>query len=184
MFDYQPTLTGDLLEMRPYEEADWEQLYAAASDPLIWEGHPTRNRHEEAVFRASIDDAVSDNNGLVARLRSDGRVVGYSRYSSRFAEPNEVEIGWTFLVRDLWGGKYNREMKRLMLAHALKTFDAVVFRVGIENYRSRGAMEKIGGVLTDRTFDVKVGDNIVVHVVYQITRQNFETSRFWKDSNS
>lgn len=138
MFNYQPTLTGELLELRPYQESDWAELYAAASDPLIWEVHPTRNRHEEAVFRASIDDAVGDNNGLVARLRGDGRVVGYSRYSSRFAEPDEVEIGWTFLIREFWGGKYNREMKRLMLAHALREFDSVIFRVGIENHRSRG----------------------------------------------
>ena len=181
MFDYQPTLSGDLLEMRPYTEADWDALFAAASDPLIWEVHPNTNRHEEAVFRASITDALGDQNGLVARLQSDGRVVGYSRYSSRFAESNEVEIGWTFLIRELWGGRYNREMKRLMLDHALKTFDAAVFRVGIDNIRSRGAMEKIGGVLTDRTFDVKVGDGIVVHVVYEITRENFQNSRYWKD---
>ena len=124
MFDYQPHLAGDLLRLDPYTADDWEQLYSAASDPLIWEVHPTSNRHEEPVFHASIDDAVGDQGGLVARLRDDGRIVGYSRYSSRFAEPNEVEIGWTFLVRELWGGRYNREMKQMCIRDRCVTVQA------------------------------------------------------------
>ena len=34
-FDLQPTLTGELLVLRPLREEDWAALYAAASDPLV-----------------------------------------------------------------------------------------------------------------------------------------------------
>jgi N-acetyltransferase len=36
-FDLQPTLTGDLLVLRPLQASDLEDLYKAASDPLIWD---------------------------------------------------------------------------------------------------------------------------------------------------
>jgi hypothetical protein len=36
-FDYQPTLAGALLELRPLREDDLAGLHAAAADPLIWE---------------------------------------------------------------------------------------------------------------------------------------------------
>src|SRR3954463_9576163 len=40
MLNRQPTLAGDLLELRPLGEDDWAALFAVASDPLIWEQHP------------------------------------------------------------------------------------------------------------------------------------------------
>jgi len=57
-----------------------------------------------------------------------------------------VEIGWTFLARSYWGGNYNREMKQLMLRHALGFVKRVVFLIGPQNVRSQKAIEKLGGV--------------------------------------
>jgi len=34
-FDFQPTLRGSLLELRPLRADDWDALFAVASDPLI-----------------------------------------------------------------------------------------------------------------------------------------------------
>ena len=53
----------------------------------------------------------------------------------------------TFLARSHWGGRCNGELKELMLRHAFRFVDSVVFFVSPENVRSRRAMEKIGGVL-------------------------------------
>jgi RimJ/RimL family protein N-acetyltransferase len=39
-------------------------------------------------------------------------------------------------------------MKRLMIDHAFRFVDCVVFLVAPENYRSQRAVEKIGGVRT------------------------------------
>jgi RimJ/RimL family protein N-acetyltransferase len=76
----------------------------------------------------------------------DGQVIGSSRFHGYDQEKSEIEIGWTFLARSHWGGIYNREMKQLMLRHAFRFVNSVIFLVGAENLRSQRAVEKIGGV--------------------------------------
>ena len=119
-FDMQPTLTGDLLELRPLREDDYPALYAVASDPLIWEQHPNSDRYQEEVFKAFFREAIASGGALVATDKRDGRVIGSSRYANHDPEKGEVEVGWTFLARSHWGGAHNREMKRLMLRHAAR----------------------------------------------------------------
>lgn len=180
-FDYQPSLKGTLLRLDPLVEADRDALFAVASDREIWALHPAHDRWQEPVFRAFVDDALGDEGGLVVRELGSGRVVGFSRYSMRFNQPGEVEIGWSFLSRDLWGGRHNREMKRLMLAHAFRFVPQVVFRVGEDNLRSRRAMEKIGGRLTERTQEAMLAQGPVVHVLYAISRDEFAANAYWRD---
>lgn len=43
-FELQPTLHGDLVSLRPLRPDDLDALYAVASDPLVWEQHPDRDR--------------------------------------------------------------------------------------------------------------------------------------------
>ena len=50
------------------------------------------------------------------------------------------------MAREYWGGRYNREMKQLMLAHAFNFVESVVFFVGENNIRSQKATEKIGAI--------------------------------------
>ena len=176
MFDFQPRLTGDLVELRPLAASDWKELHAAASDPLIWALHPQPNRHEEAVFRVYFEEGLASGGALVARDRVTDAVIGSSRYSTKFVQPNEMEIGWTFLRRSHWGGAYNREMKRLMLTHAFGHADTVIFRIGEQNSRSRRAVEKIGGRSIGGTESALVGDRMTSYVRYAITRESFATS--------
>jgi RimJ/RimL family protein N-acetyltransferase len=145
-FDRQPTLIGDLLELRPLRAADFEALFRVAADPLIWEQHPERNRYQEATFRAFFEEALSSGGALVAVDRATGQVIGSSRYYGYDAQRSVVEIGWTFLSRAYWGGRFNGEMKRLMLDHAFRWVSRVIFIIGPENRRSQRAVEKIGGV--------------------------------------
>ncbi|CAM3029971.1 N-acetylglutamate synthase [Sphingomonas antarctica] len=147
-------------------------MFAVASDPQIWAKHPAWDRFKEPVFRAYFDDALASRGGLTVVDKASGRVIGASRYAA-FPELDEVEIGWTFLSRDFWGGAVNRQMKRLMLAYALVAFPRVVFRVGENNVISCRAMEKIGGRLTDRTESIVRGGKPVVHVLYEIDRTGF-----------
>ncbi|HYT76513.1 MAG TPA: GNAT family N-acetyltransferase [Vicinamibacterales bacterium] len=145
-FDLQPFLRGDLLELRPLQPEDFPELYAVASDPLIWEQHPASDRYKEDVFRGFFRDALESGGALIAVDRADGRVIGSSRYHDYDEANSEIEIGWTFLARSHWGGVYNWEMKALMLGHAFAFVKSVVFLVGPGNLRSQRAMEKIGGV--------------------------------------
>ena len=168
-FDLQPVLRGELVELRPLRADDFAALYNVASDPLIWEQHPNSDRHEEAVFREFFREALGSGGALVASDARDGRVIGSSRFHGYDPAQSEVEIGWTFLARSHWGGRYNGEMKRLMLGHAFRFVDNVVFLVGPQNLRSRRAVEKIGGVLVG-TRPNEAGRE---SVVYRITAATF-----------
>ena len=145
-FDPQPVLTGTLVELRSLGAEDYEDLYRVAADPLIWEQHPASNRHEEATFQAFFREALSSGGALIALDVKTLRVIGSSRFHGYDPARNEVEIGWTFLARSHWGGRYNGEMKQLMLQHAFRFVSSVVFMVGPQNVRSQRAVEKIGGV--------------------------------------
>jgi RimJ/RimL family protein N-acetyltransferase len=142
-FDPQPTLEGELVALRPLRAEDFETLRAVASDPLIWEQHP-KKRHEEAEFRRFFEESLASRGALVVHDRADGQVIGSSRYFGHDEERSEVEIGWTFLARRYWGGAYNGEMKRLMLDHAFRSVDRVVFYIAPGNVRSQRAVQKIG----------------------------------------
>ena len=144
-FELQPTLTGELLELRPLRRDDFDALYAAASDPLIWEQHPESDRYTRPVFQRYFEGALESGGAFVAIDRKTGRIVGSSRYHDLRPQESQVEIGFTFLTREFWGGKYNGEMKRLMLDHAFRFVKRVVFVVGENNLRSQKAVEKIGG---------------------------------------
>jgi N-acetyltransferase len=169
-FELQPHLVGDLLELRPLRPEDWEGLLAVASDPMIWEQHPAHNRYREEVFREFFREALASGGAFVAVDRKTQKIIGSSRYFGFEPEKREIEIGWTFLARSHWGGNYNGEMKRLMLGHAFKFVDSVVFLVGPRNFRSQKAMEKIAGVLTNRRDKRTLHGELVEHVVYQIKK--------------
>jgi RimJ/RimL family protein N-acetyltransferase len=66
----------------------------------------------------------------------------------------------------------NAVMKRLMLDHAFRHVERVIFVVGERNLRSRRAMEKIGGRLTTRIVE-KPGSPETRHVVYAIDRESY-----------
>jgi RimJ/RimL family protein N-acetyltransferase len=169
MFDRQPSLVGSLLQLRPLRPEDWSELFAVAADPLIWAQHPDSDRYTEGVFRQFFADALASGGALVAIERSSGAIVGSSRFHDFDAERSVVEIGWSFLARRCWGGKYNGEMKRLMLEHAFKTVERVVFIIGPENRRSRRAVEKIGAVYSGVRPDARGRER----VVYELTRGAF-----------
>jgi N-acetyltransferase len=152
--DLQPSLHGELLHLRPLRSDDFDALFAVAADPLIWEQHPARDRYQPDVFRAFFDEAMASGGALIATDAKGDRVIGGSRYHGYNAEESEIEIGWTFLARAYWGGKYNREMKELMLRHAFTFVDRVVFLIGPENYRSQRAVEKIGASPAGTRIDV------------------------------
>jgi len=145
-FDLQPVLKGELLELRPLRQEDFPELYAVASDPLIWEQHPNSDRFKEEVFREFFREALESGGALVALDCRDGRIIGSSRFHAYNEEKSEIEIGWTFLARAYWGGAYNGEMKQLMLRHAFRFVKSVIFLVGPQNLRSQKALEKIGAV--------------------------------------
>ncbi|HWT12778.1 MAG TPA: GNAT family N-acetyltransferase [Allosphingosinicella sp.] len=172
-FDLQPVLEGQRLKLRPLAPEDFNALYAVAADPLIWEQHPARDRHRREVFLDFFREALESGGALAAIDRVDGRIIGSSRFHGYDSRRSEVEIGWTFLARSHWGGVHNGEMKALMLAHAFRFVDNVLFIVGPDNLRSQPAVEKVGGVRDGRRHD----DTGLDSLVFRLTRSRWEASR-------
>jgi RimJ/RimL family protein N-acetyltransferase len=170
----QPTLAGGTLLLRPLRADDREAMFAVARDPEIWALHPAHDRWQRPVFDALFDDALAHGGALAVVEKAGGRIIGSSQYRPSAKVAGAVEIGWTFLARDHWGGATNLELKRLMLEHLFRHAERAVFRVGAGNLRSRRAMEKIGGRLMELGEEVSYPDGRVVpHVFYEITRESF-----------
>jgi RimJ/RimL family protein N-acetyltransferase len=163
-FELQPTLKGDLIHLRPLRPDDFDALFLVASDPLIWEQHPERNRYTEERFRAYFKGGIDSGGALIATDAKTGAVIGSSRYCGYDSTGSEIEIGWTFLARSHWGGRYNGEMKQLMLRHAFPFVDNVVFLIGSENFRSQRAVEKIGAVHAGTRLDSRGQDRVVYRI--------------------
>ena len=144
-------------------------MYAVARDPLIWEQHPASDRYRPDVFREFFRDAMESGGALVAVDAATGRVIGSSRFHAYDEARRDVEIGWTFLARSHWGGRYNGEMKRLMLEHAFRSVDTVLFLVGPHNMRSQRAVERLGAVRAGMRNDPHGRES----VVYELTPEAY-----------
>lgn len=167
--DWQPTLHGERLCLRPLRPADFDALHRAASDPQIWAQHSEPNRHEPDVFRRFFDGAIGSGGALAVVHAAEGRLIGSSRFYDWNCDDLSVVIGYTFLERAFWGSGANREMKSLMLTHAFRWARTAWFHVSPGNVRSQRALQRIGAVL-DRSERVPVGGVMSPRLIYAIRR--------------
>jgi RimJ/RimL family protein N-acetyltransferase len=171
-FDLQPTLKGELIELRPLLPQDFDALFAAASDPQIWEQHPESDRYQRKVFQRFFEGALESKGAFAIIERKSGRIIGSSRYCNLDLTNHEVEVGWTFLEREFWGGTYNRELKQLMLDHAFRFVDRVLFVVGERNFRSQKALGKIGASFLKKVQLPTNDGTIKTNLVFAITARS------------
>ncbi|MFN0045416.1 MAG: GNAT family N-acetyltransferase [Sphingorhabdus sp.] len=144
-FDIQPALVGEKVELRPLAHADFEALYAVASDPDIWAMHPYPDRYKREIFEGFFEEAMASKGAFAIFDRATNVVIGSSRFANYDAQAEEIEIGWTFFACSHWRGGFNRETKALMLRHIFSHVKTVVFQIGAHNLRSRTAVERLGG---------------------------------------
>ena len=166
-------LVGDRVALRPTRSDDWAAHWGFAQDRLMWEVHPAWDRYKEPVFREYFDRNLASCGSLTAIDRASGAVIGASRFWEVDPTTGTAEIGATYVARTHWRSGVNREMKRLMIGHALAVLPGVHFRIGVDNTRSRRAIEGIGARLTNRT-DVSMMAGVPTeHVIYEIRRDDF-----------
>jgi RimJ/RimL family protein N-acetyltransferase len=168
LFDVQPTLVGDTIYLRPMQVNDADALYEVASDPLIWLQHPSPLRYRREVFDVQIlQSGLASKSALVIVDLKTEQIIGSTRYYDVDPTSQEVAIGFTFLERKFWGGVVNKQIKQMMLKHAFKWARRVWFHVGINNIRSRKAMEKIGAHLS-HIESRPVNGHLIDHCYYLI----------------
>jgi RimJ/RimL family protein N-acetyltransferase len=152
-FEFQPTLRGSVVALRPLHQGDYDALYAVASDALIWEQHPDKTRCQPDGFHRFFRQAIESGGALLVTRADSAETIGSSRFHGYNDATREVEIGWTFLARACWGGRFNRDLKRLMVEHAFKWVDRIVFLIAPQNLRSQKAILKIGAIRAGSRLD-------------------------------
>jgi RimJ/RimL family protein N-acetyltransferase len=162
---FQPTLQSNLIIMQPLQQYDFERLYAVASDPMVWEQHPNKNRYQRDVFQIFFEGAMKSNGAMLILDKATGEVAGCSRFYDYNEDDSSVFIGYTFFARKFWGKQYNPESKQLMLDYAFQFVDTVKFHIGATNVRSQIAIGRIGAVKTKE---------VVVAYHGEPNRHNFE----------
>jgi len=176
IINLQPALENDLLLLRPLTSEDFEDLYHVASDPLVWEQHPDKNRCERDVFKLFFSEAMASAGAFAVIDKETGKMIGSTRFHRIKESENAIEIGWTFLARKYWGGQYNGLMKQLMIDWALRFVDNILFYIDEYNIRSQKAVEKLGAeriTAIERT-PLEVRPNAVT---YSITRKQWMESK-------
>ena len=167
--DWQPCLESDALQLRPLQTDDFEDLFKAASDPLIWEQHPNPLRYQRQEFEKFFTGAMESKGALAVIDKNINKIIGSSRYYEWEPAERKIFVGFTFITRPYWGGTTNRVMKKLMLDHAFQWVDEVWFHVGKDNWRSRKAMEKIGAVYSHEA-RIEVTTGLLDYVFYKIEK--------------
>jgi RimJ/RimL family protein N-acetyltransferase len=176
-FDLQPKIQNDLIRLEPLQAQDFEAVYAVASDPLIWEQHPSQNRYQRAVFEVYFNGGLESGGAFRVIDNITGETLGSSRYYDLDENQRIVSIGYTFIARRAWGRGYNRALKTLMLDHAFASVDRVLFQIGVNNLRSRKAIEKLGGILLREEAVAYHGERSTPNVVYKIDKADWAAPR-------
>jgi RimJ/RimL family protein N-acetyltransferase len=176
-FELQPTIENRWVKLEPLAAGDFEALFSVASDPLIWEQHPNKDRYQRDTFATYFKGAIESGGAFRVIDNSSGTLIGSSRYYDLDGGQSIVGIGYTFLARSHWGGQFNRALKTLMLEHAFRFVERVIFHVGIGNWRSRRAMEKLGGILIGEVAIPYYGEPSRQNVVFKIDAADWVRSK-------
>jgi len=170
--DIQPIyLVNDIVELVPLKQSDFEELYAVASDPLIWEQHPNPDRYKKEVFEVYFKGAIASGGAFLIKDPSTNDILGCTRFYDFNETEKSVLIGYTFFARSCWGRGINHAVKHLMLDYAFQFVDKVIFHVGANNIRSQKAMEKLGAVNLGFEEVAYYGEATRTNIVYAIFRE-------------
>ena len=175
--NWQPTsLENDILKLIPLKASDFEDLFAVASDPLIWEQHPTKDRYKKEVFQLFFDGALASQTAFLIIDKVTGKLIGSTRYYDYSPQRSSIAVGYTFLNRTYWGSPYNKTSKKILLDYAFQYVDKVYFHIGANNFRSQKAILNIGAhKIGDVDFDYY--GKKVLHYEYIIYKKDWNLNK-------
>ena len=172
--DLQPAhLKNEFVSLSPLSAVDIEKLYAVASDPLIWEQHPNKDRYKREVFEIFFKGAMESGGAFLVSDAKTKQPIGSSRYYEYDKEKSSIAIGYTFLARGHWGTTYNKALKSVMLEHAFTFVDGVIFHIGAVNIRSQKAIEKLGSKKIGEVEMEYYGEQTKLNFIYRIDKADW-----------
>lgn len=144
-------LHGRHVELQPLTRAHAADLLSAAADPEVWKYLPIpqpKNLEDIQAFIASAERELATGSSVAFAIvdARSGKAVGSTRYLDIRPHDRGVEIGWTWLSREVWRTPINTECKYLLLRRAFEELSAlrVQLKTDERNERSRAAILRIG----------------------------------------
>ena len=166
MTDYwtdAPTLSTDLIQLRPLVRDDRHALLTALSDGKLWEpffsSFPAPDQIDQWLDDVEAGARQGRRMALAVIHRPSGQLIGSTSYCRMNKQHRRLEIGYTFYAASYQRGPVNSQAKRLLLTHAFDVMDClcVQIRTNSLNQRSRRAIERLGaqldGVLRHHVID-------------------------------
>jgi RimJ/RimL family protein N-acetyltransferase len=163
-------LSNHLIRLEPLQPSHFNELYEAASDPLIWEQHPNPNRYQKEVFESFFEGALASGGAFIVRDVDTGKALGSTRFYDFKPLDNEIKIGYTFFSRDCWGKSINKQVKTLLLNYAFIYIEKVIFHIGAQNIRSQIAIEKLGAKKVSEEMVAYYNEPDRLNFVYEMMR--------------
>ena len=169
-FNIQSTLQSDNYLLLPLVEDDFDELYIVASDPLIWEQHPNRDRWQLDVFRTYFEGAILSKGAFKIIDKSSGKAIGSTRMYDFNVTQNSILIGYTFYAKAYWGSGANHLIKKIMLDYLFQYVDKVIFHIGAQNVRSQISITRLGATKTGEIEVAYHGEPVRLNYIYVISK--------------
>lgn len=173
-FNIQPILENELVILYPLQETDFDALYAAASDPKVWEQHPNKDRWKKEVFQNFFNGAIQSKGAFRIVDKQTGETIGSTRFYDYDEENDHILIGYTFYAVSCWGKGINPSVKSLMLDYIFQYVSKVRFHIGATNLRSQVAIGRLGAEKIAEEDVAYFGEAPKLNFIYEIIRENWK----------
>ncbi len=179
-------LEGEHVRLVPLEEQHLSALQEAAADGELWKlwftSVPKPENAASYIGHALHMREQLDAMPFAVILKSDGKMVGSTRFFNVDKVNRRLEIGHTWYSKRVQRSAVNSEAKLLLLGHAFETLQciAVEFRTHWMNHKSRAAIARLGakqdGVL--RNHQIGADGTLRDTVVFSIIASEWPTVRY------
>ena len=171
--DIQLKLENEKVILYPLQESDFDGLYAVASDPNIWAQHPNKERWKIEVFKNFFEGALQSKGAFKVVNKSNGNIIGSTRYYDYNENENSISIGYTFYDKQYWGKGFNHTVKTLMLDYIFKFVSKVNFHIGADNIRSQIAISRLGTTKIGEEEITYFGEQPKLNCIYSLTKEEW-----------
>ena len=185
-FDPRPvTLEGQHVRLVPLRIEHAQALFEAADEDDIWQSMQPRPSGVEGYtryIRWALDQQILGTQLPFAVIRrSDGALVGTSRYAHIDPPNRTLEIGYTLYGKGARRTPVNTESKLLLLRHAFETLGAnrVWLQTDKRNERSQNAIARLGAKREGELRDERImpDGRLRTSVIFGITKDEWPSVR-------
>jgi ribosomal-protein-alanine N-acetyltransferase len=176
-----PTLQTDRLRLRPFDDADTDELFALHSDAHVlryWDSPPWSDLQRAERFIAACRKMAEDGTGarLAVDRVADGAFIGWCSLSQWNPDFRSASMGYCYSEAS-WGQGYGTEAARAVLRWAFDSLDLnrVQAEADTRNIGSARVLEKLGfvreGTLRE---DCVVNGDVSDSWVYGLLRREWQ----------